>query len=55
MSLLWICDLCKVSRTYATTFIWAAIIALVVYHTPIRPVNVAGMALLIAGMYCMGK
>ncbi len=40
---------------YATTFIWAAFIALAAYHTPIKPVNVAGMVLLIAGMYLMGK
>jgi uncharacterized membrane protein len=40
---------------YATTFIWAAVIALLVYGTPIKPLNVAGMALLIAGMYLMGK
>ncbi len=40
---------------YATTFIWAALIALLAYHTPIRPVNILGMALLIVGMYCMGR
>ena len=40
---------------YATTFIWAALIALVVYDTPIKAVNVGGMALLILGMYLMGK
>jgi multidrug transporter EmrE-like cation transporter len=40
---------------YATTFIWAALIALFVYGTPIKPVNVGGMALLVAGMYLMGK
>lgn len=40
---------------YATTFIWAALIALLAYSTPIRPLNVAGMALLVAGMYLMGK
>ena len=40
---------------YATTFIWAAILALVVYNTPIKPVNIAGMILLIGGMYLMGK
>ncbi len=40
---------------YASTFIWAALIALVVYETPIRPINVAGMGLLVLGMYCMGK
>ena len=40
---------------YATTFIWAALLALVVYGTPIKPVNVAGMGLLVVGMYLMGK
>src|SRR5882724_9659524 len=40
---------------YATTFIWAAFIAWFVYGTPIRLVNVGGMALLIAGMYFMGR
>ncbi len=40
---------------YATTFIWAAILALVFYATPIKPVNVAGMGLLILGMFLMGK
>lgn len=40
---------------YATTFIWAAILALYFYGTPIKPVNIAGMGFLIAGMYLMGK
>lgn len=40
---------------YASTFIWAALLALMVYGTPIKPVNIAGMILLIAGMYFMGK
>lgn len=40
---------------YASTFIWGALIALLAFGTPIRPVNIAGMALLIAGMYLMGK
>jgi multidrug transporter EmrE-like cation transporter len=40
---------------YATTFIWAALLALIVYGTPIKPVNVGGMGLLVAGMYLMGK
>jgi len=40
---------------YATTFIWAALIALFAYGTPIRPINVAGMGLLVTGMYCMGR
>ncbi|MGB5276203.1 MAG: hypothetical protein WBO16_16940 [Gammaproteobacteria bacterium] len=40
---------------YATTFIWAALIALVVYGTPIKPVNIVGMSLLVIGMYLMGR
>jgi len=40
---------------YATTFIWAALLALIVYGTPIKPINVAGMGLLVVGMYLMGK
>jgi hypothetical protein len=33
----------------------AAVLALVVYHTPIKPINIAGMAMLIGGMYLMGR
>ena len=40
---------------YASTFIWAAIIAYFAYGTPIRGANVAGMALIVAGMYLMGR
>ncbi len=40
---------------YASTFIWAAILALVVYGTPIKPINAAGMFLLVGGMFLMGK
>ena len=40
---------------YATTFIWAAIISRVAYDTPIKPVHVGGMLLLIGGMVLMGK
>ncbi len=40
---------------YASTFIWAAVISLAAYGTPIKPVNVAGMVLLVAGMCLMGK
>lgn len=40
---------------YATTFIWAAIIALSAHGVPIKAINVVGMLLLIAGMYLMGK
>ncbi len=40
---------------YATTFIWAALLALYVYGTPIKAANILGMGLLIAGMYFMGR
>ena len=40
---------------YASTFIWAAVIAWLAYGTPIKAVNIAGMGLLIAGMGLMGK
>jgi uncharacterized membrane protein len=39
---------------YASTFIWAALIAFKAYGTPITLTNVAGMLLLIAGMYLLG-
>jgi uncharacterized membrane protein len=40
---------------YATTFIFAAIISLFAFGTPIRPTNLAGMTLLVTGIYLMGK
>ncbi len=40
---------------YASTFIFAALIAWAAYGTPIKPANVCGMALLIGGMYLMGR
>ena len=40
---------------YATTFIFAAILAWFVYGEPIKPVNIAGMATLVLGMYLMGR
>lgn len=40
---------------YATTFIWAAFIALIAYGTPIKPVNLAGMALIVCGMWLMAR
>ncbi len=40
---------------YASTFVWAALIALAAFGTPIKFVNIAGMALLIVGMYLMGR
>jgi len=40
---------------YASTFIWAALLSLLIYATPIKPLNILGMGLLIAGMWLMGK
>ena len=40
---------------YASTFIWAALISAVAFGTPLKPLNIVGMGLLIAGMYCMGR
>ena len=40
---------------YATTFIFAALLAYWAYGTPIKPINVLGMACLIVGMFLMGK
>lgn len=40
---------------YASTFVFAALISLAVYATPIKPVNIAGMAFLFTGMYLMGR
>jgi len=39
---------------YATTFIWAALIARWAYGTMIRPVHIGGMVLLLLGMLLMG-
>ena len=39
---------------YATTFIWAALIGWLAYGQSISPQNIAGMLLLIGGMYLMG-
>ena len=40
---------------YATTFIWGALIAMLAFGTPIKPINVTGMCLLLIGMFLMGK
>ncbi len=40
---------------YATTFIWAALLDHVLYGRVISFVNVAGMILLIGGMYLLGR
>lgn len=40
---------------YATTFIWAALIAWLAYGSAIGPLNVVGMCLLVLGMFLMGK
>ena len=38
---------------YATTFIWAAVIAFFHHGSPIEPIHMAGMALLMVGIVCM--
>lgn len=40
---------------YATTFIWAAWLDHFLYGRMITPANLAGMGLLVAGMYLMGR
>lgn len=40
---------------YASTFIWGALIAWWAFGTPVRPVHLGGMALLVGGMYLMGR
>jgi len=40
---------------YATTFIWAALIARVTNGVSIMPLHVAGMALIITGVSLMGR
>lgn len=40
---------------YATTFVWAAIISWRVYGTPISLTNLAGMVLIFAGIWFIGK
>lgn len=40
---------------YASTFIWAAVIAYFADGAPIRAIHVGGFALLIGGMYLLGK
>jgi multidrug transporter EmrE-like cation transporter len=39
---------------YASTFIFSAIGAWLLYDEPLCPANFAGMALLVAGMFLMG-
>jgi multidrug transporter EmrE-like cation transporter len=40
---------------YASTFIFGAIIAWYAYGTPIRPVHILGMLLMVGGMYLIGR
>ena len=40
---------------YASTFVWAALISRWAYGTQIKPVTIGGMALLVVGMYLMGR
>lgn len=40
---------------YASTFAWAAVLVWMGGGAPIRPVHVAGMALLVGGMFLLGR
>ncbi|MFH1022357.1 MAG: hypothetical protein V1809_03115 [Planctomycetota bacterium] len=40
---------------YATTFIWSAVIARMVYGTPIRGIHVAGMVLVVSGVALLAR
>jgi multidrug transporter EmrE-like cation transporter len=40
---------------YASTFIWAALISALAFGTPVKLINIAGMVLLVGGMYCLGR
>ncbi|MEM6312873.1 MAG: hypothetical protein AAF743_02250 [Planctomycetota bacterium] len=40
---------------YASTFVWAALISWWLGGPAVRPVHVAGMLCLVAGMYLMGR
>ena len=40
---------------YASTFIWAALIAWWAFDTPIKPVHILGMGCIVLGMFLMGK
>jgi len=48
-------ELAVLYPTYASTFIWGALISAAAFGTQVRPVNVAGMTLLVVGMYLMGR
>ena len=41
--------------TYASTFLFGAIIALLAYGTPITAVNILGIMFLVLGMVLMGR
>jgi len=40
---------------YASTFIWGALLSHFIYGTDLKGVHFAGMALLVGGMYLMGR
>ena len=40
---------------YASTFAWAAVLVWMGGGAPVRPVHVGGMALLVGGMYLLGR
>ena len=48
-------DMSVLYPIYATTFIVGSVLSLLVFGTPVKPVNVGGMALLVVGMHLMGR
>ena len=40
---------------YASTFAWAAVLVWLSGGAPVRPVHLAGMALLVGGMFLLGR
>jgi multidrug transporter EmrE-like cation transporter len=48
-------DMSVLYPIYATTFIVGSVLSYFVYGTPVKPVNVGGMALLVVGMSLMGR
>lgn len=40
---------------YASTFAWAAVLVWLGGGAPVRPVHLAGMALLVGGMFLLGR
>ncbi|MEM9881666.1 MAG: hypothetical protein AAF800_01965 [Planctomycetota bacterium] len=48
-------DVAVLYPLYATTFVWAAVLAIWLEGNPLRPGDVAGVILLLAGVYLMAR